>query len=120
MELVLGGLDLDAERAESWGYLNRALPSDEIDEYVTRLAQRIAASPASAVRVTKALMQPSAEPIERRLQEENFHLRCLLATDESRRNVAAFLAAGGETRDGELRIEELLGAVLAATSRVGS
>ena len=50
LELILGGLDLDAATAERWGYLNRALPAEEIDTFVTSAASRIAACPADAVR----------------------------------------------------------------------
>ena len=38
MEVILGGVDLDARTAEQWGYLNRALPADELRPFVTELA----------------------------------------------------------------------------------
>ena len=28
MEIILGGVDIDAVTAERWGYLNRALPPE--------------------------------------------------------------------------------------------
>jgi enoyl-CoA hydratase/carnithine racemase len=42
LELILGGLDLDAVTAERWGYLNRALASDAIDAFVDATVHRIA------------------------------------------------------------------------------
>jgi enoyl-CoA hydratase/carnithine racemase len=111
LELILGGLDLDAVTAASWGYLNRALPADEIGAYVPWLARRIAACPRDAVRRTVALVDRIG-PVEDGLREENFHFRQLMASAESRDAVAAFLARGGETREGELRIEHVLGEVL--------
>jgi enoyl-CoA hydratase/carnithine racemase len=112
MELILAGYDLDAATAERWGYLNRALPPDEIDDFVRRTAGRIAAAPPDAVRMTKEVLALAGGPIEAGLREENFRFRRLIAADASRAAMAAFLELGGQTRDGEQRIEELLGAVL--------
>lgn len=112
LELILGGFDLDAVTAERWGYLNRALPPDEIEEFVTATAARIASCPADAVRLTKDVVDRSDGPIEDGLREENFRFRQLMASDESRDSIEAFLRLGGQTRDGELRIERLLGDVL--------
>jgi enoyl-CoA hydratase/carnithine racemase len=112
MELILGGLDLDAETAEHWGYLNRALAPDLIDAYVTGLASRISLCPTDAVRLTKEVLSLSDVSIDRGLREESFRFRRLFPTESSRRLVNAFLDAGGETREGELRIEALLGEAL--------
>src|SRR5271156_3231034 len=53
LEVILAGNDLDAETAERWGYLNRALAADEIGPYVDALARRIASFPIEAVRLAK-------------------------------------------------------------------
>jgi enoyl-CoA hydratase/carnithine racemase len=42
IEIILAGVDITAEEAERWGYLNRALPANEIGQYVMNLARRIA------------------------------------------------------------------------------
>lgn len=113
LELILGGLDLDAATAERWGYLNRALPPEEIGAFVDATAARIAACPPGAVRLTKEVVGLAAEvPIERGLREENYRFRTLMASPESIAAIEAFLALGGETREGEQRIEALLGDVL--------
>ncbi len=41
LELIVGGLDLDATTGEKWGYFNRALPGRELDEYMKKLLNRI-------------------------------------------------------------------------------
>jgi len=112
LELILGGLDLDAATAERWGYLNRALPPSEIADFVSATARRIAACPAAAVRMTKDVVGLSDGPLERGLREENYRFRQLMAAPESVANIAAFLETGGETRVGEQRLEALLGEVL--------
>lgn len=54
METILGAADFEADTAERYGWINRALPDAELDGFVTRLARRIASFPADAVRSTKA------------------------------------------------------------------
>lgn len=113
MELILGGLDLDAETAERWGYLTRALPPADIGPYVWALAERIAACPPAAVRLTKEVVGLAGElPLDQGLREENLRFRKLMTSAESLRNIEAFLELGGETREGEQRLEALLGEVL--------
>ncbi|CAM02054.1 acyltransferase domain-containing protein [Saccharopolyspora erythraea] len=46
MEAILGGADFDADEAERYGWINRTLPDAELDEFVARLARRIASFPA--------------------------------------------------------------------------
>src|SRR5207245_9471456 len=48
MEIVLGSIDVDAETAERWGWLNRALPPADLDGYVDGLAQQMRSFPAEA------------------------------------------------------------------------
>jgi enoyl-CoA hydratase/carnithine racemase len=117
MELILGGLDLDAATAERWGYINRALEPQQVEQFVNATARRIAACPPDAVRATKEVMAMSHGPIEVGLREEAFRFRRLFASEESRAYVNAFLELGGETRDGEQRIEQLLGEVLERMQR---
>ena len=51
-------------RPRRYGWINRALPDAELDEYVARLARRIASFPADAVRSTKQRPQ-RADPARR-------------------------------------------------------
>jgi enoyl-CoA hydratase/carnithine racemase len=112
LELILGGLDLDAVTAERWGYLNRALASDAIDAFVDATVHRIAMCPPAAVRLTKEVISMANGPVKDGLREENFRFRQLMASEASLASVRAFLDLGGETREGEMRIEQLLGDVL--------
>ena len=48
-EIILGCDDFSAEEAERLGWINRALPADEIGPYVDALARRIASFPALAI-----------------------------------------------------------------------
>src|SRR6266511_902739 len=70
MEVILGAADVDADEAERYGWVNRALPDAELDAFVARLARRIASFPAEAVRSTKQALNeltlPGAERDPRR------------------------------------------------------
>src|SRR5690606_38585308 len=54
LEVILGCDDIDARTAESWGWINRVLPDDQLWPFVTRLAQRMASFPADALAAAKA------------------------------------------------------------------
>ena len=112
LELILGGIDLDAVTAERWGYLNRALPAEEIDTFVAATARRIASCSSEAVRRTKALVGAHEGSLEEGLREESFGFQQLMTSDVSVASIRRFLALGGETRDGERRLDELLGEVV--------
>ena len=111
LEVILSGEDMDAETAERWGYLNRIFEPDEIGPHVARLAKRIASFPPSAVRLAKEAVNQSDKPWLDGLFEEAYLFEQLLRTDDARRNMQRFLEIGGQTRDGELRIDELNGAL---------
>lgn len=103
LEVILACEDMDAETAERYGYINRALPADELDDFVNRLARRIASFPAEAIALAKravdvgeGLSTPQA------LLEEEHCFNQSLATDSAREGMRRFLESGGQTREMEL------------------
>ena len=111
MELILSGNDMDAETAERWGYLNQIFAPDAITPYVDNLARRIASFPPTAVRVAKESVNNSEKPWLEGLFEEAYLFEGLLRTGAARRNMQRFLEIGGQTREGESRMDELCGAL---------
>lgn len=107
MEVILGGDDLDAETAERWGYLNRIFEPDAIAPFVESLARRIAAFPPPAVRLAKEAVLGEELPLADGLANEAYLFQRLIRTPEAQRNMTKFLAIGGQTREGELRVGEL-------------
>jgi enoyl-CoA hydratase/carnithine racemase len=107
IEIILAGVDIAAEEAERWGYLNRALAANEIGPYVLNLARRIASFPVEAVRLAKQAINSSTKPLAEGLQDESYLFQQLIRTESGRRNMEKFLKIGGQTREGELRIDEL-------------
>ena len=107
LEVVLGCDDIDARTAEEWGWVNRALPPAELWPFVERMARRIASFPAHAVAEAKASVVRAEKEVEADLIAEwNAFARCL-GGDGTRDAMIKFLADGGQTRDGELRLGAL-------------
>ena len=111
MELILSGDDMDAETAERWGYLNQIFAPDAITPYVDNLARRIASFPPTAVRVAKESVNNSEKPWLEGLFEEAYLFEGLLRTEAAQRNMQRFLEIGGQTREGESRMDELCAAL---------
>jgi enoyl-CoA hydratase/carnithine racemase len=107
LEIILGGIDLDAQTAEKWGWLNRALPGDAIGAHVSALANRIASFPPQAVRLAKQSVEAAALPLDEGCAIEAELFQTLLFTDAARANMRRFLELGGQTRAGELRAADL-------------
>src|SRR5262252_4009370 len=53
LEVMLSAQDYDADLAERYGWINRALPADRLDDFVRSLAHRIAKFPAAGRAVVK-------------------------------------------------------------------
>lgn len=108
MEIILGGDDIDAETAERWGYLNRIFAADEIGPWVAQFAHQIAACPTETIRLAKASIDASDQPLMEGQINEAYLFDRLMRTPEARTRMTWFLANGGQTRDGELRLPELI------------
>ncbi len=107
LEVILGGGDLDAQTAAAWGYLNRCLEADEIGPFVDDLTARICAWPAEAVILAKRAVSLADGPPGEGLAEESYLFQSLIRDEEARRNMQRFLDLGGQTRAGELEVDQL-------------
>ena len=102
LEMILGCADIDAMRAEKYGYLNRALPVNEIDDFVDTLAYRIASLPEEAVIAAKqAVLQYSEMDLVSGMIAEDYLSSKLLHTSEAKKRMQLFLDSGGQQRNKE-------------------
>ena len=62
LEVLLSSEDLRGDQAEAYGYVNRALPDDDLDAFVEALATRIARFDKRAIANTKCLVNTSLPP----------------------------------------------------------
>ena len=107
LEVVLGCDDVSAETAEAWGWVNRALPAAELWPHVDRLAARIASFPAHAVAAAKASVLRAEKEVVPDLLAEAVAFQGTLGGAGTRAAMERFMASGGQTPAGELRLGEL-------------
>lgn len=75
LEIVLSADDFDADQAEFYGTVNRALNPDEIGPYVDKLVKRIALWPSESINATKQAVYESIDlPIQEALRAEAYWL----------------------------------------------
>ncbi len=75
LEIILSARDFDADEAEAYGTINKALDADQIDEYVDTLAKRIASFPAESINACKQAVYESIDrPIAEALKAEAYWL----------------------------------------------
>src|SRR5246500_2098604 len=68
IEIALGGDDFDAETAERYGWINRAIPDAELDGFVANFVRRILSFDSQALNATKAILNQSGLPHQVALQ----------------------------------------------------
>ena len=114
LELVLTARDVTADEALALGWLDGVVPSSLLVEHVDGIAYRIAAMPPAAVTAVKRVVDASlAGTLHDALVAESTELARLLHEGSHREPMQRFLAAGGQTRDGEtLRFGTLIDGLL--------
>jgi enoyl-CoA hydratase/carnithine racemase len=98
MEVILGAADFDADEAERYGWVNRALPDAELDAFVARLARRIASFPADAVRSTKQVLNDLTLPGPDAIRADARRFQQLVGSDTVKARAATLFAQGLQTR----------------------
>ena len=113
LEIVLGANDFDGETAERYGYVNRALPDDELDGFVDVLARRIASFDRRPIAAAKNLINQVSLPSADRLLDALNSFTTALTWPEAQRRFQA-LRDRGLNQPGEMenRFGELLGTLL--------
>jgi enoyl-CoA hydratase/carnithine racemase len=109
LEVMLSAEDYDAEMAERYGWINRALPASDLGGFVSSLAHRIASFPAAGRLVVKervnAIGLASAEDIRR---DSDLFIEGVRSPEFQDRMQAA-MKRGFQTRDAEMALAQMLG-----------
>jgi enoyl-CoA hydratase/carnithine racemase len=108
LEVMLSAQDYDADLAEHYGWINRALPAAELSDFVKSLAHRIARFPAAGHSVVKervnAICLPSVEDIRR---DSDLFLEGT-RTNEFQQLTQAAMENGFQTRAAEMNLAKLV------------
>lgn len=89
--LLLLGEGMDAATALQWGFVNRVVDDPALLDSARELAQRCAALPPEAVRLTKQLIRHGVPDVAGRIEQELALFRQRLASPEAKEAFAAFM-----------------------------
>jgi enoyl-CoA hydratase/carnithine racemase len=89
--LLLLGETLDADTARDWGFVYQVVDDAALPEAAHALAQRVAALPPEAVRLTKRLVRHGAPDLPGRMDEELRLFRERVGSPEAKEAFAAFM-----------------------------
>lgn len=111
LEIILGADDFDADIAERYGWINRAIPDSELDAFVDAFAERVSRFEKRALETGKKLVNARAGvPSEGDLWVSNHVLAGVDTWPEAQAMLTKLNAAGfGKDREFELNIAERLG-----------
>ena len=109
LEVLLSAQDYDAQLAERYGWINRALPASSLDDFVRALARRFARFPAAGVvaikeRVNAITLAPADD-----FRRDSDLFAEEVRTAETQRLVQTAIRRGLQTREAELELAGMFG-----------
>jgi enoyl-CoA hydratase/carnithine racemase len=108
LDVILTGRDVGADEALALGWLDAVVPGDELAATVDLLARGIAAMPAASIAAVKRVVDVSLGSLDAALTAETDEFGRLIASGAHVAPMRRFLAAGGQTREGEVaRMDEI-------------
>jgi len=109
LEVLLSAEDYDAELAERYGWINRALPASSLGDFVRSLAQRIAGFPkAGHVSAKDRVNAISLAPVDDFRRDSDLFAEGM-RDPEAQSRIDVALKRGFQTRDGEMDLARVLG-----------
>ncbi|MFC5452584.1 enoyl-CoA hydratase/isomerase family protein [Paenibacillus aestuarii] len=112
LEIVLSADDYDAQTAERYGWINRAIPDAELSGFVDNLAQRISVFDKQTISEAKRLINRAGIPEVSELIESRTAFISLAMTKNTQEAMMKAMAQGlGKQSDFELHLGQQLGNV---------
>jgi enoyl-CoA hydratase/carnithine racemase len=109
LEVILSSQDYDAELAERYGWINRALPAGALGDFVSSLAHRIAGFPAAGHVTVKERVNAIALAPTEDFRRDSDMFGGAVRTPESQSRIQAAMMRGFQTRDAEMDLARMLG-----------
>ena len=109
LEVMLSAGDYDAELAERYGWINRALPAAELGEFVSALAHRIASFPGAGLTAVKDRVNAIALATVDDFRRDSDLFGSGIREPEAQARVQAAFQRGLQTREAELDFNCVLG-----------
>ena len=109
LEVLLSAEDYDAQMAERYGWINRALPAAALGDFVKSLARRIDSFPAFGLAVIKERVNAVAlAPAEDFRRDSSLFLDCA-RNPEAQNRIKAAMKSAFQTREAEMALARMLG-----------
>ena len=109
LEVLLSADDYNADLAERYGWINRALPAEVLDDFVGSLARRIARFPAAGhVAVKERVNAIGLPPVENFRRDSDLFGESV-RNPEVQSRIQAAMKRGFQTRNAEMDLAGLLG-----------
>jgi enoyl-CoA hydratase/carnithine racemase len=109
LEVMLSAEDYDAELAERYGWINRALQADELGDFVSSLAHRIAGFPAAGRVMVKNRVNAIALAPAEDFRRDSDLVDEGVSNPEVQGRIGAAIKRGFQTRDAEMDTASMLG-----------
>ncbi|MDR6632609.1 enoyl-CoA hydratase/carnithine racemase [Phyllobacterium sp. 1468] len=112
LEALLSSNDFDADTAERYGWINRALPESELAPFVAALAKRIARFPPAGIMAIKERVSAIDLASEADFRRDSDLFGAGAQNPETKQRISAIAKSGMQTRgDTELNFGRLLGEI---------
>jgi enoyl-CoA hydratase/carnithine racemase len=108
-EVLLSAADFDADLAERYGWINRALPAGEIDEFVSALAHRVASFPAAGLAAVKDRVNDISPAPAEDFRRDSDLFGTAATSAETQRRIKEAVERRLQTRDAEMKLADLIG-----------
>ncbi len=108
LEVLLSAEDYNADLAERYGWINRALPAEALDDFVRSLAHRIARFPAAGHVAVKDRVNAIALAPAEDFRRDSDLFGEGVRNPEAQSRIQAAMKRGFQTRDGEMALARML------------
>jgi enoyl-CoA hydratase/carnithine racemase len=109
LEVMLSAEDYDAKMAERYGWINRALPANELGDFVRSLAHRIAGFPPAGRAAVKDRVNAIALASVEAFRRDSDLFAEGVRNPEAQKRIQAAFSHGFQTRNVEMNLARFLG-----------